>query len=159
MKKVKKNKRLSHPSNFTLGLDEASTMGVEVEGRTPKDLAGIVQLGTHEASKMEERGLATVVEAQAEVSKAQALVVKTLRLVTKVAVKAKGAVFKVKWVVALVVDASEDREVGPSTAQESAPTFSEVRLLGMEGCLRLLEDSVPPEIKEEVQGRPLSKGL
>lgn len=76
--------------------------------------------------------------------------VESLIRVTRVAAKAKVVVAMVKQVVALATGTSESKDVRPSTTQESTPIPSEVHLLGMERCLRLLEDSIPSKVKEEV---------
>lgn len=78
---------------------------------------------------------------------------------TRAATKAKAAIVKVKQAMAPTVDASEGGEVGPSITQESISIPEKVHLLGMERCLRILEDYIPPKIKEEAQRRSMGKGL
>lgn len=63
VRKVKKSKGSAHPLNFTLGLGKVSTMGEEVEGRAPQDLARIAPLGVGKAFKMEERGSTGIAKA------------------------------------------------------------------------------------------------
>lgn len=58
-------------------------------------------------------------------------------------------VAKVKWMVAFLADASKGGEVGSSATQESTPILSKIHLPGMERSLRLLEDAIPPKVKEE----------
>lgn len=62
---------------------------------------------------------------------------------TRAAIKAKVVVAKVKQASVPMAYAGEGRETRTFATQESAPTSNEVHLLKMEGCLKLLEDSIP----------------
>lgn len=95
-KRAKKIKGLSHPSNFTPGPDEASTTRAAMDGGAPQDLAGTTPSGTSKALKMEERGLATSIETQTEISRAQVSTVESPRWMTRATMKAKATVAKVK---------------------------------------------------------------
>lgn len=63
MKKVKKSKGLSLPSNIVLGPNKAPTVEAEAEGRAPQDLVGIVPSDAGEVLEVGERELMTMVEA------------------------------------------------------------------------------------------------
>lgn len=51
--------------------------------------------------------------------------------VTRLAVRAKVAIAKVKWEAAPMANMDEGKEAGPSVTQDSAPTLNEIRLLGV----------------------------
>lgn len=53
----------------------------------------------------------------------------------------------------------EGGEVKPSTSQEGVPTPTEIHLLGMDRCLRFLDDFVPSKVKEKTLERPIGKNL
>lgn len=80
-----------------------------------------------------------------------------MKRVTRAATLANKAVVRVRQVAAPVMDASKGGEARLPVTQENSSTPSKVHLLGMEKCLKLLEDFVPSESKEEALG-PYSKG-
>lgn len=111
----------------------------------PLDLGGATLIDVDEASKGREEGP----EAVAHVCKAQTLVAKSSMQVTMAATKVRAMVTKVKLAMALAAGTGEGGEVGSFATQESIPITSKVCLLRMERCLKLLEDFVPLEVKEE----------
>lgn len=87
-------------------------------------MAGITSPSTGEAPVVEERRPVTAMVAHARDSMTQASMVESPRWMTRVAMKAKAVVTKVKWAVAPVIGASEGKEMRPSTTRESAFTSS-----------------------------------
>lgn len=79
--------------------------------------------------------------------------------VTRAAMTVKMVIVKVKQTMTPMVGTGKGKGLVLSMAQESKSIPDEVHLLGMARCLSLLEDSIPLEIKEEAQGRPINKGL
>lgn len=115
---------------------KAPTVETEAEGVASLDLGDATLFGTGKASKERKEGPMTIIKTQAKVSKARASVVESPKWVTRLAMKAKVVVAKVKRTVAPMTDAGEGGQAGPSIAQENAPTVSENRSLGVEKCLK-----------------------
>lgn len=63
--------------------------------------------------------------------------------ITRLVLKAKVAMVKVKWMVAPMIRMVEGIKVRPSITQEGVPTLSEICLLGMDRCLSFIDDFIP----------------
>lgn len=79
--------------------------------------------------------------------------------VTRVSIQAKITIAMVSCAAASTVDVGKKGEARSFITRESVPIPSEVHLIGMERCLKILKDSFPLEVKEEAQGRPINEGL
>lgn len=69
--------------------------------------------------------------------------------VTKVVMRAKVVITKVRHATDSNMDMNEEGEARPSITQENGPIPSEVCMIGVEWCLRFFEDSIPLNVKEE----------